>query len=60
MLYQRVEVRVLAARTSDHKPITVRFGAIEEARVSFQKKFKVEAAWMKDEEYNQTVSKAWE
>ncbi|XP_059454900.1 uncharacterized protein LOC132185097 [Corylus avellana] len=47
------------SRSSDHKPICLRLGEEEERQAVYSKKFKIEASWMVDEEYQQVVENAW-
>jgi hypothetical protein len=58
---QSSEVWVLAARSSDHKPICLRMcgGEGEERNAVYSKRFKIEASWMIDEDYKQVVDEAW-
>lgn len=59
-VYRKVEVRVLAGRSSAHEPLLVRLDSGNEARVEYSKGLKVEASWMVDGEYDQIVCEAWE
>jgi hypothetical protein len=59
-VFKMVEVRVLAGRSSDHKPIIVQLDGGKGVRVGYNRRFKVEASWMLDDEYDQTVCDAWD
>jgi hypothetical protein len=58
-LYKEVEVRILAATSSDHKPVLVEF--LEESRERWcgNRGFKFEASWWVDEECGTVIKNAW-
>jgi hypothetical protein len=58
-MHRSIEVQVLATCMSDHKPIVLQLFGMAQARVSFNKSFKVKACWMHDEEYDEVVKGAW-
>jgi hypothetical protein len=59
-MFEEVEVQILAARTSDHKPLLVVGGDTHYASRSHKRGFKFEARWWLDEEYNNVVQSAWD
>jgi hypothetical protein len=58
-LYKKVEVRILAARTSDHKPLLISFTNMEEKGRQFQGGGKFEVKWLADEESREIITNAW-
>jgi hypothetical protein len=58
-LYKKVEVTILAARTSDHKPLLVSFTNMEEEIRHIQRGSKFEAKWLMDEESHDIITGAW-
>jgi hypothetical protein len=52
------EVRVLAARTSDHKPLLLTMADIYESQISYHKSFKFEASWLADGECMNVIKEA--
>jgi hypothetical protein len=58
--FQLAKVRVLVGKSSNHKPLLVRLASGDEVQIIYNKRFKVEASWMVDDEYNQIVREAWE
>jgi hypothetical protein len=58
-LYKKVEVNVLAARTSDHKPLFISFTNMEENFRQFQRGVKFEAKWLVDAESRDIITGAW-
>jgi hypothetical protein len=56
----RREVDVLAARSSDHKPLLIRVLGAGENQVRFHRSFKFEAKWLLDEECQQVIHQAWD
>lgn len=60
MFFQEVEVQVLAARSSDHKPLLVNFARHKEERYYSKNGLKFEAKWMLEEEYQEVVRDAWQ
>jgi hypothetical protein len=59
-MFEEVEVQILAARTSYHKPLLVVGGDTHYASRSHKRGFKFEARWWLDEEYNNVVQSAWD
>jgi hypothetical protein len=55
----RREVDVLAARSSDHKPLLIRLWGAGENQVRFHRSFKFEAKWLLDEECLLIINQAW-
>ena len=58
-LHKSVEVHVLEACSSDHKPLLMWLGGDEGKPAKFRKYFMVEASWMIDKDYNRVVSDTW-
>jgi hypothetical protein len=58
-IYREVVVDVLAARSSDHKPILVNFGLGERFQPMKHRRFKFEAKWHLDDEYCSILNEAW-
>jgi hypothetical protein len=58
-LYKQVEVHILAARTSDHKPLMVSFTTVEREFRQVQRTSKFEAKWLMDEESCDIITGAW-
>jgi hypothetical protein len=58
-LYRDVTVHILAARSSDHKPLLVDFSLCREDAVVFQRRFKYEVKWQLDNEHDSVVEEAW-
>lgn len=58
-LFKNFEVRVLASRTSDHKPLLLSYSdkIVGQSGPSRGKKF--EARWLHDEEANEVIKRAW-
>lgn len=50
---------MLAARSSNHKPLRANFSEELETRISYKKGFKFEASWLLDDEYNRIIQDAW-
>jgi hypothetical protein len=59
VLYKEVEVRILAARMSDHKPFLVEFHKEIHDRRCGKKSFKFEVSWWVDEECGAVIQRAW-
>jgi hypothetical protein len=59
-MYPRRDVDVLAARSSDHKPLLIRIGGEDDSRVQFYRSFKFEAKWLLDEECQHVIWQAWD
>lgn len=57
-LYRQVDVSVLAARSSDHKPLLVSFSNSRSRRRQ-SRLFRYEAKWDHDEECAAVIPKAW-
>jgi hypothetical protein len=57
--YQNSDLWILAARSSDHKPICLCMGGCDERGGVSSKRFKIEASWMIDADYKQVVDDAW-
>jgi exonuclease III len=58
-LYKKVEVHILAARTSDHKPLFISFTNQEEKGRQVQRGAKFEAKWLADAESRVIITDAW-
>jgi hypothetical protein len=58
-LFNHREVRVLAARTSDHKPVLVRSIDSSGVHSRFHRSFKFEAHWLADEDCLGVIGEAW-
>jgi hypothetical protein len=58
-LFHNREVRVLAARTSDHNPVMVSVFESADKRLSFHSRFKFEAHWLADAECLGVIDDAW-
>jgi hypothetical protein len=58
-LYKKVEVNILAARTSDHKPLFISFTNMEENFRQVQRGVKFEAKWLEDGESHGIITSAW-
>jgi hypothetical protein len=58
-IFPIVSVLILAARTSDHNPIVVKFQDSPPERCSVRRGFKFEACWMKDKESFEVIKEAW-
>ncbi|XP_059429046.1 uncharacterized protein LOC132162844 [Corylus avellana] len=59
-MYINREVQVLAARSSDHKPLLLKIFDAEIAQPNYHKSFKFEAKWLADGECMEVIKKAWE
>jgi hypothetical protein len=57
-LFKKLDVHILAGRTSDHKPLLVAFTNMEEFR-QVQRGAKFEAKWLMDEEAHDIITGAW-
>jgi hypothetical protein len=57
--YQNSDLWILAAQSSDHKPICLCMGGCDEMSGVSSKRFKIEASWMIDADYKQVVDDAW-
>ena len=53
-------VHVLAARSSNHKPLLICFNHEPEERTRAHKGFKFKAKWQLDSEYKVAVEEAWQ
>lgn len=53
------EVQVLAAKSSDHKPLLLRFFDANAGLPNYYKSFKFEASWLADGECMDVVNEAW-
>jgi exonuclease III len=58
-LYKKVEVHMLAARTSDHKPLMVSFTNVERELWQVQRTSKFKAKCLMDEESHDIITGAW-
>jgi hypothetical protein len=58
-MFKNREIRVLAARTSDHNPVMVRSLDVAESNIHFHRSFKFEAHWLADEECLGVIDEAW-
>ena len=58
-LFKKMEVKVLAARMSDHKPLLLSFSNDNGGMVSSNRGSKFEARWLHDEESQAIITKAW-
>jgi hypothetical protein len=58
-LYKKVKVNILAARTSDHKPLLLSFTNTEEKARQVQRGTKFEAKWLADEESREVITSTW-
>jgi hypothetical protein len=58
-LYKKVEVNVLAARRSDHKPLFISFTNMAENFRQVHRGVKFEAKWLADEESRDIITCAW-
>jgi endonuclease/exonuclease/phosphatase family metal-dependent hydrolase len=58
-IFPIVSVLILAARTSDHNPMVVKFQECTPERCSVRRGFKFEACWMKDRESFEVIKEAW-
>jgi hypothetical protein len=58
-LFPNREIRVLAARTSDHNPVMVRSLDVAATTTRFHRNFKFEAHWLADEECLGVIDDAW-
>jgi hypothetical protein len=54
------EVRILATRSSDYKPLLLRFSKTRQVRNSRNRGFRLEANWMCDDEFGRVVKEQWE
>jgi hypothetical protein len=52
-------VHILAARTSNHKPLLLQFSQEKEERMEFYRSFKFEAKWQLEDEFGDLVEKTW-
>jgi hypothetical protein len=59
-IYQEATVHILAARTSDHKPLLLQFSQEKEERMEFYRSFKFEAKWQLEDEFGDLVEKTWQ
>jgi hypothetical protein len=59
-LFANYEVRVLAARTSDHKPLLLTMADTYDSHIRYHKSFKFEASWLEDRECLDVIKEAWE
>lgn len=53
------DVSILAAWSSDHKPLMISIVQAGEVRNQYHKSFKFEAKWLIDEECQKIVEEAW-
>jgi exonuclease III len=58
-LFQKVEVKVLAARMSDHKPLLLSFSDDVSRIVGSHRGSKFEARWLHDKESQAIITRAW-
>ena len=58
-LFKRVEVHILAARTSDHKPMFITCLDVEGDQVRGKRRPKFEARWLLDGEAGDIIANAW-
>jgi hypothetical protein len=59
-MFEEVEVKILVARTSDHKPLLVEFHGENRDRRVGTKGFKFEASWWVNEECGAVIQDAWD
>ncbi|XP_059436588.1 uncharacterized protein LOC132169591 [Corylus avellana] len=57
--FKKVEVKILAARTSDHKPIFLTYLEKEEEYIHAKRGTKFEAKWLLDEGAMEVIKAAW-
>jgi hypothetical protein len=58
-IFREVSVNVLAARSSNHKPIWVKYAVCGGEQAIYHRQFKFEAKWHLDKEYNTVLEEAW-
>jgi hypothetical protein len=58
--FRNTEVNVLAARSSDHKPIWVQYAARSGKHNSYRRRFKFEAKWHLYGEFGKIMDEAWQ
>ena len=58
-LFKRVEVYILAARDSDHKPVLIKCTDTEGDFISTKRGAKFEAKWLLDSEASDIIANAW-
>jgi hypothetical protein len=58
-LFQKIEVKVLATRMSDHKPLLLSFSDDVGGTRGSNRGSKFEAQWLHDEESQEIIMKAW-
>ncbi|XP_059446420.1 uncharacterized protein LOC132177967 [Corylus avellana] len=58
-MFGEYEVRILAARSSDHKPLLVRFGTFSKVRQRKRRGFRFEASWTVENDFQEIVQEAW-
>ncbi|XP_059458269.1 uncharacterized protein LOC132187853 [Corylus avellana] len=58
-LFKKFELRVLAARTSDHKPLLLSYTDRGDDCAGPLRGTKFEARWLHDEEANEVIRRAW-
>ncbi|XP_059429221.1 uncharacterized protein LOC132163036 [Corylus avellana] len=57
--FKRVDVKILAARTSDHKPIFITYSEKEGEFMQVKQRTKFEAKWLLDEGATDVLKRAW-
>jgi hypothetical protein len=59
MAFKEMTVHVLAARSSNHKPVMITFRGHDILRFASKKSFQFEAKWLLDDEHYEVVGEAW-
>jgi hypothetical protein len=58
-MFEGVSVQVLAARSSDHKPLLLNWENNGQGNETSKRGFKFEMSWIVEEEYQKVVEEAW-